>query len=62
MFKNKREEKEEVKNWLKYEAKFCSVEKTTDYLKDYTFKFINECIDELEKEGYSICLIDNKEG
>ena len=65
MFKNKKqekEEKEEVKNWLKHEAQFCNTEETTDYLKDYTFKFIDECISALEKEGYSICLVENKEG
>lgn len=58
MFRNKKQkDKEEVKTWIKHKSQFCSKEEIIDYLKDYTFKFIYECIDELEKEGYSVCLV-----
>lgn len=53
-------EKQHLKYWLVNIAKNLSKEQKVDFLKDYTFSFINTCLEELTKEGYSIELFESE--
>lgn len=55
---NIKKEKEKVKHWLINAAKNLSVEKTTFFLKDYTYSFIDECVKDLKEEGYNIVFFE----
>jgi hypothetical protein len=57
----RKRDKDKFKKWLKDEGKFCTVEEATYHLKDFTYRFIYECIDELNNEGYFIRLIETEE-